>query len=74
MDLLPCILFTGIGATLIVDAWALVRERVLKVPRPDWGLAGRWIAHMRTGRFVHVSIAKATPRAANTRSDGARTT
>ena len=61
MDQLPCILFTGIGATLIVDAWALVRERVLKVPRPDWGLVGRWIAHMRTGRFVHVSIAKATP-------------
>ena len=61
MDLLPCILVTGIGATLIVDAWALVRERVLKVPRPDWGLAGRWIAHMRTGRFVHASIAKASP-------------
>lgn len=61
MDLLPCILATGIGATLCVDAWALLRERALGVPRPDWGLVGRWIAHMRTGRFVHASIAKASP-------------
>lgn len=61
MDLLPCILVTGIGATLVVDAWALVRERVFNMPRPDWGLVGRWIAHMRTGRFVHASIAKASP-------------
>ena len=61
MDLLSCIFAIGIGATLFVDAWSLVRERALKVPRPDWGLVGRWIAHMRSGQFAHASIAKAPP-------------
>ena len=61
MGLLPCILTTGIGATLVVDAWALVRARVLGVPPPDYGRVGRWVAHMRHGRFVHASIASASP-------------
>jgi hypothetical protein len=59
MDLLPCILATGIGATLFVDAWALVRERAFGVPQPNYGMVGRWVAHMPRGRFVHASIAKA---------------
>ena len=59
MDLLPCVLTTGVGATLFVDGWALVRERAFAVRRPDWALVGRWIAHMRRGRLVHASIAAA---------------
>ena len=61
MDVLPSIFFTGIGATLVVDAWALVRERLFGVPRANYGLLGRWIAHMPRGRFVHASIATAQP-------------
>ena len=61
MTLLPCILTTGIGATILVDAWSLVREHMLGVPRPNYGLVGRWIAHMRGGQFVHESIASAAP-------------
>lgn len=61
MTSLSCILVAGIGATLFVDAWALVREGAFGVARPNFGLVGRWIAHMRHGRFVHASIASAKP-------------
>lgn len=59
MDVLPALFATGIGATLVIDAWALVRERLWQVPRPNYALVGRWVAHMPRGRFVHASIAKA---------------
>ena len=49
----------GAGATALIDLWALLRRRWLGVPAPDWGLVGRWIAHMRRGRFVHAPIARA---------------
>ena len=51
----------GIGATATIDLWSLLRARWLGVPVPDWGLVGRWLAHIPRGRFVHAPIAKATP-------------
>jgi hypothetical protein len=59
-------LAAGIGATLLVDAWALVRRAVFGLPVPDYGLVGRWLAHMRYGRFRHDAIA-AAPRVAGER-------
>lgn len=50
----------GMGATAIVDLWSLVRRRLLNVPLPDFGLAGRWLAYLARGRFRHDPIA-ATP-------------
>jgi hypothetical protein len=61
MDVSPSIFATGLGATLVVDAWAFAREKLFHVPRPNYGLLGRWIAHMPRGRFVHASIASAHP-------------
>lgn len=61
MELPLAIVLTGTGATVLVDAWALLRQRLLGVPAPDWGLVGRWFAHMRHGRFRHQSIAAAVP-------------
>ena len=49
----------GVGATALIDAWALVRRRVFGTALPDFGLVGRWIAHMRRGRFRHDAIARA---------------
>ena len=54
----PAVL-TGAGATLIMDAWALLARRLLRMPLPDYCLVGRWLAHMPEGRFRHASIAKA---------------
>ena len=61
MNLITCILVTGIAATLSTDLWAIARKRLLAVPAPDYGLVGRWIAHMPHGRFRHAAIASAAP-------------
>ena len=55
------IVVIGIGATLVMDAWGLVRRPLFGIAAPDYGLLGRWIAHMRHGRFRHASIAAAAP-------------
>ena len=51
----------GAGATLLMDVGAIARNRLGGAPLPDYGLVGRWIAHMPGGRFHHESIA-ASPR------------
>lgn len=51
----------GIGATAVMDLWGLVRQRLLGIACPNYGLVGRWISYMPRGRFRHESIAKAPP-------------
>jgi hypothetical protein len=51
----------GIGATLMTDFWALLRRLLLGIALPDYGLVGRWIAHMPQGRFRHERIAATAP-------------
>jgi hypothetical protein len=49
---LICTLFIGAGATVVMDLWAILRKGLLRVPPPDYGLVGRWLAHMAlSGRF-----------------------
>ena len=52
---------TGVGATMVTDAWSIVRKRLFGIPLPNFGFVGRWVAHMARGRFHHDSIAAATP-------------
>jgi hypothetical protein len=61
MDTLTSVLITGIGATAVMDLWAIVRKRLLGLAPPDYGMVGRWIGHMSGGRFRHDSIAAACP-------------
>ncbi len=61
MDDLLYILPTGIGATAVMDLWAIARQRLLGTAPPNYGLVGRWVAHMPSGRFRHDSIAAAAP-------------
>ncbi|AYC33721.1 DUF2938 domain-containing protein [Pseudomonas cavernae] len=49
----------GVGATLVMDVWALLRRRFFGIPSLDYALVGRWLGHIRQGRFRHASIAKA---------------
>ncbi len=51
----------GAGATLALDAWALLLRRAYGVRPADWALVGRWIGHWPRGRFVHETIAAAAP-------------
>ena len=54
-------LIIGIGATVLMDLWGLARKSLLGIAPPNYGLVGRWIAHMTRGRFRHESIAASSP-------------
>lgn len=60
VDTSVCALIIGSGATAVMDVWTIVRRRLLGIPLPDYGLVGRWLAHMTRGQFRHDSIAKAS--------------
>jgi len=61
MDYLMCTILTGAGATAVMDLSAIARKRLLGIPAPNYGLVGRWLGHMPSGRFRHASIAAASP-------------
>ena len=50
----------GAGATLVMDAWLLLLQR-LGVPTLSFAFVGRWVGHLARGRVRHAAIAKATP-------------
>jgi len=54
-------LLIGIGATALLDLWALILQRFFRVPAPNWGLVGRWFCHLTEGRVFHDDIALARP-------------
>lgn len=62
-------LFIGVGATLLMDVWSVVRQRLLGVRPLDYGLVGRWLGHLVRGRFRHYAIA-ASPRVRGERAIG----
>ncbi|WP_242108659.1 DUF2938 domain-containing protein [Luteimonas aquatica] len=53
--------FIGIGATAVIDLWALALRQFFGIRPLDWGLVGRWLGHLPRGRLVHESIATAAP-------------
>jgi hypothetical protein len=57
MNYLIFTLIIGIGATAMMDLWAIARKSLFGIAPPNYGLVGRWIAHMTRGRFRHESIA-----------------
>ena len=61
MDYSAFTFFTGVGATAVTDLWAIARQRLLGIPPPNYGLVGRWLAHMTRGRFRHDSMAAVPP-------------
>ncbi len=54
-------LFAGFVATVLIDAWALVLKSVLGLPTTNWAMVGRWVGHLRHGRFTHQKIDNAAP-------------
>jgi hypothetical protein len=61
MTYLTYAVLTGVGATVVLDLWGVVRKRLLGIPSLDYGLVGRWFAHMARGRFRHDRIAASPP-------------
>ena len=61
MNYLVFTLITGVGATVVLDLWGVARRTLFGIPLPDYGLVGRWLAHMTRGCFRHDSIAASLP-------------
>lgn len=45
----------GLLATVLLDLWALMLNRVAGIPAPDWAMVGRWVGHL-PSRVFHDSI------------------
>lgn len=60
-DLLIAGVVIGIGATLVMDLWALMLQRVFQVKSLSFCLVGRWFSHILQGRFTHNNIVAAAP-------------
>ena len=56
----------GIGATVLMDIWAMFLHLAFAQPRPNWGPPGRWVWHLREGKVFHDDIGKAAPYAHET--------
>jgi hypothetical protein len=52
-------ILVGLGATLVIDLWALLLRRGFNIPSLSYCLLGRWLLHMPGGTFVHQSIVAA---------------
>jgi hypothetical protein len=51
-------LIVGIGATALVDLWAILQRRVFSTPSFNWCVVGRWVGYLPRGQFLHQNIAK----------------
>lgn len=51
----------GVGATVVLDLWSVLQRRVLGIPTLDFGMVGRWLGHLPSGRFRHEAIGQAAP-------------
>lgn len=55
-------LLVGLGATAVLDLWAITLKFTVGIAPTNWCIVGRWFCHMPSGRFVHTSIAGAESR------------
>ncbi|MCW9706287.1 DUF2938 domain-containing protein [Fodinibius salsisoli] len=46
----------GIGATLLMDFWAILLKRFFGIPSLDYCMVGRWIGHFSHRRLSHKNI------------------
>lgn len=51
----------GVFATVVLDIWQRILHAATGIAPTNWGIVGRWFAHMQHGRFVHAAIGEAAP-------------
>ncbi|WP_345886297.1 DUF2938 domain-containing protein [Shewanella algae] len=49
-------LLLGVGATLVMDIWALAQKMLLGIPSLSYPMVGRWIGHLPKGKLIHSPI------------------
>lgn len=59
-ELVVRVLMIGIGATMVMDAWAVLLKR-FGIPSLNFAFLGRWIGNLPKAQWIHQSIAKAAP-------------
>jgi hypothetical protein len=59
MSLITLGVLIGLAATVVLDLWAILLNRLFGFPTPNWGLVGRWVLHLPAGRFAHDDIGRA---------------
>jgi len=57
LELLIGAVVVGLGATLVMDLWAVFLKRAFSIPSSNYCFVGRWLRHMTDGIFKHPSIA-----------------
>lgn len=55
------VVLIGVGATVMMDAWAWFQKQVFGIPSLDYALVARWVMLMPTGQWMHKPI-HATPK------------
>lgn len=53
IDGLAAGILMGVVATVAMDLWALMLNRVAGLPKPNWGVVGRWVSEAAAGRVFH---------------------
>lgn len=51
----------GVGATVLMDLWALFIRCCFGTPSLNFAMVGRWVGYLPRGRFVHDNIARTAP-------------
>lgn len=51
----------GVGATILMDLWAILLHKFFRENLPNWAPVGRWFWHLKEGRVFHDDIGKAAP-------------
>lgn len=54
-------LVLGLGATILMDLWSILLNRLAGLGMPNWGLVGRWAANLTRGQVYNDDI-RALPR------------
>jgi len=64
IELLVGAVVVGLGATLVMDLWAVLLKRAFNIPSPNYCFVGRWLRHMTDGVFKHPNISAAAKKPA----------
>ena len=54
-------LILGVGATVIMDLWAMFQTHVLKIPTANYAMVGRWLGYLSKGGLTGEPIFKYAP-------------
>jgi hypothetical protein len=60
-DILWRSLAIGIGATILMDLWAIILYKFFGQSLPNWAPVGRWFWHLKDGKVFHDDIGQAAP-------------